>query len=37
MDAIDAVRTAGVEEVGMLTQQQQQAPVSTKSPAAGGQ
>jgi biopolymer transport protein ExbD/biopolymer transport protein TolR len=36
MDAIDAVRTAGVEEVGMLTEQQQ--PISnTRPPAAGGQ
>ncbi len=37
MDAIDAVRTAGVEEVGMLTEQQQ--PISTTRPptAAGGQ
>jgi biopolymer transport protein ExbD/biopolymer transport protein TolR len=36
MDAIDAVRTAGVEEVGMLTEQQQQ--ISTTRPqAAGGQ
>jgi biopolymer transport protein TolR len=35
MDAIDAVRTAGVEEVGMLTEQQQ--PLSTARPAAGGQ
>ncbi|MGA9985727.1 MAG: biopolymer transporter ExbD [Acidobacteriaceae bacterium] len=37
MDAIDAVRTAGVEEVGMLTEQQQ--PISTSRPptAAGGQ
>ncbi len=37
MDAIDAVRTAGVEEVGMLTEQQQ--PLSTSRPpsAAGGQ
>ncbi|MGC2617508.1 MAG: biopolymer transporter ExbD [Acidobacteriaceae bacterium] len=37
MDAIDAVRTAGVEEVGMLTSQQQTAPISTKTPAAGGE
>jgi biopolymer transport protein ExbD len=39
MDAIDAVRTAGVEEVGMLTQQQQTAtPTTTTSkPAAGGE
>ena len=36
MDAIDAVRTAGVEEVGMLTEQQQ--PLSTsRPPTAGGQ
>ena len=36
MDAIDAVRTAGVEEVGMLTEQQQ--PLSTsRPPSAGGQ
>jgi len=36
MDAIDAVRTAGVEEVGMLTEQQQ--PISTaRPPSAGGQ
>jgi biopolymer transport protein ExbD len=36
MDSIDAVRTAGVEEVGMLTEQQQ--PVSaTRPPSAGGQ
>jgi len=35
MDAIDAVRTAGVEEVGMLTEQQQ--PSSTRSPSTGGQ
>jgi biopolymer transport protein ExbD len=35
MDAIDAVRTAGVEDIGMLTQQPQ--PVNTKGPAAGGQ
>ena len=36
MDAIDAVRTAGVEEVGMLTEQQQN--ISTTRPsAAGGQ
>jgi len=34
MDAIDAVRTAGVEEVGMLTEQQQQ--LSTTRPSAGG-
>jgi biopolymer transport protein ExbD/biopolymer transport protein TolR len=38
MDAIDAVRTAGVEEVGMLTEQQQPTSTSTKPPsAAGGQ
>jgi biopolymer transport protein ExbD/biopolymer transport protein TolR len=36
MDAIDAVRTAGVEEVGMLTQQQV-APTNSKTPAAGGE
>jgi biopolymer transport protein ExbD/biopolymer transport protein TolR len=36
MDAIDAVRTAGVEEVGMLTQQQAQ-PGATTHPAAGGE
>jgi len=36
MDAIDAVRTAGVEEVGMLTEQQQ--PATNRPPAtAGGQ
>src|ERR1039458_5831312 len=36
MDAIDAVRTAGVEEVGMLTEQQ--LPTATRPPtAAGGQ
>ncbi len=36
MDAIDAVRTAGVEEVGMLTEQQQ--PINTsRPPTAGGQ
>ncbi len=36
MDAIDAVRTAGVEEVGMLTEQQQ--PLNTtRPPTAGGQ
>jgi biopolymer transport protein ExbD/biopolymer transport protein TolR len=34
MDAIDAVRTAGVEEVGMLTEQQQ--PTSNRPPSAGG-
>ncbi len=36
MDAIDAVRTAGVEEVGMLTEQQQQVS-TTRPPSAGGQ
>ena len=36
MDAIDAVRTAGVEEVGMLTQQQT-APAGNSRPAAGGE
>jgi biopolymer transport protein ExbD/biopolymer transport protein TolR len=36
MDAIDAVRTAGVEEVGMLTEQQQSLS-TTRPPAAGGQ
>jgi len=35
MDAIDAVRTAGVEDIGMLTQQPQA--TTTKGPAAGGQ
>jgi biopolymer transport protein ExbD/biopolymer transport protein TolR len=35
MDAIDAVRTAGVEEVGMLTEQQ--LPTATRPPTAGGQ
>jgi biopolymer transport protein ExbD len=34
MDAIDAVRTAGVEEVGMLTEQQQ--PSATRPPATTG-
>jgi biopolymer transport protein ExbD/biopolymer transport protein TolR len=34
MDAIDAVRTAGVEEVGMLTEQQQP---NEKTPAATGE
>ncbi len=37
MDAIDAVRTAGVEEVGMLTEQQQPLNTSTRPPTAGGQ
>jgi biopolymer transport protein ExbD/biopolymer transport protein TolR len=37
MDAIDAVRTAGVEEVGMLTQQQQAPTAATTRPAAGGE
>jgi biopolymer transport protein ExbD/biopolymer transport protein TolR len=37
MDAIDAVRTAGVEEVGMLTEQQQAEPTSTtKGPTTAG-
>ena len=37
-DAIDAVRTAGVEEVGMLTEQQQPTSTTTRPPsAAGGQ
>ncbi|HLJ76977.1 MAG TPA: biopolymer transporter ExbD [Acidobacteriaceae bacterium] len=35
MDAIDAVRTAGVEEVGMLTQQQQQNPATPPAKAGG--
>ena len=35
MDAIDAVRTAGVEEIGMLTQQPQA--INVKGPAAGGE
>jgi biopolymer transport protein ExbD/biopolymer transport protein TolR len=37
MDAIDAVRTAGVEEVGMLTEQQQPTSTATRPPSAGGQ
>jgi biopolymer transport protein TolR len=37
MDAIDAVRTAGVEEVGMLTEQQQPTAATTRPPSAGGQ
>jgi biopolymer transport protein ExbD len=38
MDAIDAVRTAGVEEVGMLTEQRQATSTATRAPsAAGGQ
>ncbi len=37
MDAIDAVRTAGVEEVGMLTEQQQPTANTTGHPTAGGQ
>jgi biopolymer transport protein ExbD/biopolymer transport protein TolR len=37
MDAIDAVRTAGVEEVGMLTEQQQPSSTTTRPPTAGGQ
>jgi biopolymer transport protein TolR len=37
MDAIDAVRTAGVEEVGMLTEQQQAEPTTTTTaPASAG-
>jgi biopolymer transport protein TolR len=36
MDAIDAVRTAGVEEVGMLTEQQLPS-TTTGPPTAGGQ
>ncbi|HEY6446680.1 MAG TPA: biopolymer transporter ExbD [Acidobacteriaceae bacterium] len=36
MDAIDAVRTAGVEEIGMLTQQPTP-PNNSKAPAAGGE
>ncbi len=37
MDAIDAVRTAGVEEVGMLTEQQTEEPTSaTTAPATAG-
>src|SRR5579875_678136 len=36
MDAIDAVRTAGVEEIGMLTEQRTAAP-STKAPATHGE
>ncbi len=35
MDAIDAVRTSGVGEVGMLTEQQQ--PINMTTPTAGGQ
>ena len=37
MDAIDAVRTAGVEEVGMLTEQQQPSAATNHPPTAGGQ
>lgn len=37
MDAIDAVRTAGVEEVGMLTQQQAPPENAPARPATGGQ
>jgi biopolymer transport protein ExbD len=37
MDAIDAVRTAGVEEVGMLTQQPTATPATTSKPATGGE
>jgi biopolymer transport protein ExbD len=36
MDAIDAVRTAGVEEIGMLTEQRTQ-PTNTKGPTAHGE
>src|SRR5579875_1897630 len=36
MDAIDAVRTAGVEEVGMLTEQRT-TPPPTNTKAAGGE
>jgi biopolymer transport protein ExbD len=37
MDAIDAVRTAGVEEVGMLTQQPSATPATPNKPATGGE
>ena len=37
MDAIDAVRTAGVEEVAMLTEQQTQTINMGGGPSAGGQ
>jgi biopolymer transport protein ExbD len=37
MDAIDAVRTAGVEEVAMLTEQQTQTINMGGAPSAGGQ
>jgi biopolymer transport protein ExbD len=37
MDAIDAVRTAGVEEVGMLTQQPSATPTTPSKPATGGE
>ncbi len=33
MDAIDAVRTAGVQQIAMLTDQQQTAPLAQTSPA----
>jgi biopolymer transport protein ExbD len=36
MDAIDAVRTAGVEEVGMLTEQQTEPTSTTTAPASAG-
>ncbi|HZZ41083.1 MAG TPA: biopolymer transporter ExbD [Acidobacteriaceae bacterium] len=36
MDAIDAVRTAGVEEVGMLTEQQTEPTSTTTAPATSG-
>jgi biopolymer transport protein ExbD len=37
MDAIDAVRTAGVEDIGMLTQQTNPTTTTTKTPSAGGE
>jgi biopolymer transport protein ExbD len=37
MDAIDAVRTAGVEQVAMLTEQNQQSINMGGGPSAGGQ
>jgi biopolymer transport protein TolR len=37
MDAIDAVRTAGVEEVGMLTEQRTPPPPNPNTKSAGGQ
>ncbi len=36
MDAIDAVRTAGVEEVGMLTEQQTEPTSTSTAPASTG-